>query len=218
MTGRLFFCCVLLTVFMLTVLLAMVPARSASAQSASPGYAACLGAGHLRHWPHFPLRVYFAPGLLSKERLSQVRAGFDEWGEATGGVVCYRVVPAEAGADVSVAISSQITLPKNARSLGQTVLTFDGAVMTHAVLQLVEREDDPAQFQEICAHEFGHALGIDGHSDDPRDMMYPVLSHPLLQCGNPEIDCLYAPGGVSSRDVATLAAAYPALVFLPNKH
>lgn len=211
MAARRLFCCFVL------VLLVVCPALPA--QTASLGYAGCLEKGHLRHWPHFPLRIYFAPGVLnSPDRLKQVEAGFDEWVEATSGVVCYCVVAEEAGADIVVSISSQLVLPKDARSLGQTVLNFDDAVMTRATLQLVPRDDDPAQFQEICAHEFGHALGIDGHSDDPHDMMYPVLSHPLLQAGNPEIDGLYKPGGVTPRDVSTLAAANRTLLFPAKKH
>ena len=214
MTGRRF-CCG----FLLTVLFAAFTAHPAPAQTASPGYAGCLGKGHLRHWPHFPLRIYFAPGpWASPERRAQARAGFDEWVDATGGAVCYRTCTEEAGADICVSLSNQIALAKDARALGQTVLLFDDAVMTHAVLQLVERDDNPVQFQEICAHEFGHALGIDGHSDDPQDMMFPILSHPLLQCGNPEIDGLYSPNVVTPRDLATLAAAYPGLHFCAKKH
>ena len=186
---------------------------------ADPGYAACLESGHLRHWPRFPVRVYLVPSSLNTpDRVGQLYAGFDQWVSATGGAVCYQRVPDQAGAQIVVSISSQLALPKDARALGQTVLTFNGTLMTHADLQLVERDDNPAQFQEICAHEFGHALGIDGHSDDPGDMMYPVLSHSLLQAGNPEIDCLYKSGSVTSRDVETLAAANPTLLFPAPKH
>ena len=210
-------CCFLACGFLLLAFGLPLSAQTSAPHSA-PSYAGCLEKDHLRHWTHFPLRVYFLPGLLPPERLKQVFAGFDEWVSATGGTVCYQVVSVEDGADISVSVSSQLSLPKDARALGQTVLTFDGPVMTKAVLQLVEREDNPAQFQEICAHEFGHALGIDGHSDDPRDMMYPVLSHSLLQAGNPEIDCFCTPGSVTPRDIGTLAAAYPALHFVCKNH
>lgn len=145
-------------------------------------------------------------------------AGFDEWVTATRGVVCYRKVTQEADADICVRISSEIALPKDARALGQTVLNYDGAVMTKADMQLVEREDDPAQFQEICAHEFGHALGIDGHSDDPSDMMFPILAHSLFQVHNPQLDCFCTPGTVTPRDAATLVCAYLLLVSSAKKH
>jgi hypothetical protein len=205
------FCCFVLT---LSAPPHILPAQTSSQPRSAPNYAGCHEMNRLRHWTHFPLRVYLAPGRLNTpDRLAQMDTGFGEWVSATGGVICYRKVTTEAGADICIRISSQISLPQDARSLGQTVLNYDGDVMTHADIQLVEREDDPAQFQEICAHEFGHALGIDGHSDDPHDMMFPVLSHSLFQVHNAELEGLIQHGSVTARDVATLAIAYPALVF-----
>ncbi len=184
----------------------------------SPGYARCQGVARLLHWPQMPVRVCFAPSPLNTpERRRRVQAGFDEWVQATGGAACYRLVDSEADADITVSIAGQVAQPKNTRTLGQTVLTYTGTILTKVVIQLVYLEDNPAQCQEICAHEFGHALGIDGHSDDPGDMMFPVLSHSLFQVGNPELDWLCRPGRVTPRDAATLAAAYPAGVFLAKK-
>ncbi len=211
-------CCFSCCCFLLALL------QILSAQAAPSSYARCHEMTRLRHWTHFPLRVYLAPGPLNTtDRLAQMDAGFGEWVSATGSVICYQKVTTEAGADICIRLSSQITLPKDTRTLGQTVLKYDGDVMTHADIEFVEREDDPAQFQEICAHEFGHALGIDGHSDDPHDMMFPVLSHSLFQIHNSELDCFLQPTSVTTRDAATLACAYPALIFPlrlspPKKH
>ena len=204
--------------FCFCLLLAFTLPTALPAQDTFPSYAHCGEINRLLHWPHFPLHIYFSPGrAASPERRKQVLAGFDEWVQATQGTVCYQIVGSEAAADLTVTISSQINLPKAARALGQTVLIYNGTVLTKAIIQLVERDDDPAQFQEICAHEFGHALGIDGHSDDQDDMMFPVLSHSLFQVGNPELDWLCTPGSVTTRDVNTLQAAYPAFLFTPKK-
>lgn len=185
-----------------------------AAQEPPPSYAHCREINHLLHWPSFPLHVYFSPGSRNfPERRRQVLTGFDEWVQATQGAVCYQVVDSEAASDLTVTISSQISLPKAARSLGQTTLFYSGTRMTKAVIEFAYLDDNPEQFQEVCAHEFGHALGIDGHSDNPDDMMFPVLSHSLFQVTNPELDWLRAPGSVTTRDVNTLAAAYPALSF-----
>ena len=50
-------------------------------------------------------------------------------------------------------------------------------------------------FRETAAHEFGHALGINGHSDTGLDVMY---SAHILTAGK----------GLSVRDVNTLRTAY----------
>jgi predicted Zn-dependent protease len=47
----------------------------------------------------------------------------------------------------------------------------------------------------IAAHEFGHALGIDGHSADSRDLMHPIHN-------------MGAPCRITSRDLNTLLWLY----------
>ncbi len=47
---------------------------------------------------------------------------------------------------------------------------------------------------QAVAHEFGHALGIAGQSDDRLDLMYPFAHYPAV---------------VTNRDVNTLKIAYP---------
>lgn len=64
----------------------------------------------------------------------------------------------------------------------------------------------PLDLQATAAHEFGHALGIDGHSDDPADIMYPTLHHTLLVGGLPP-----PTHAITPRDLQTLKACYPLL-------
>ena len=206
---RIYSCCLLLA------LCSSIAAQGADLSAPdTPNYAHSSQMTRLLHWPHFPVRLYFsATPYATAERRTLALSGFDEWGRATQGVVCYQIVSDPAQADITVTIASSVDVPKEARALGQTTLTYTGTLLSKAMVQLVVRDDEPAEFQEICAHEFGHALGLNGHSDDPDDMMFPVLSHSLFQVKNDELDCLCSPGSVTTRDVNTLKIAYPALAF-----
>ena len=145
-------------------------------------------------------------------------AGFDEWVRATRGVVCYQVVPTESRADLVVTFTFHSLSAGFSHVGGLTTLTCTGAVLKKAAIEIVEKDDDPAGFQAICAHEFGHALGIDGHSDDPDDMMAAVITYPLVTVQNDEIVLPTPTRIVTPRDVNTLRAAYPDILFPASKH
>ena len=53
----------------------------------------------------------------------------------------------------------------------------------------------PEEIGEVVLHEMGHALGLMGHSDDPRDILYPTA----VARERP---------GLSERDRATLIELY----------
>ena len=160
----------------------------------------------LLHWTKFPVRVYFVPGeLADRERVAATRAGFDEWVSATHGVVRCRIVTDSAQADVTVRFLPEATIPDKEGATGNTRLTFSGLVLKKACVRLAAADATPADLQETAAHEFGHVLGMDGHSDDADDLMSPVLSR------NP-------PPGITLRDLNTLRIAYPGMtVFPPQK-
>ena len=66
----------------------------------------------------------------------------------------------------------------------------------------------PEELQATAAHEFGHALGISGHSSDPDDVMYPVETVHFDAQEQP------LPGEartVTAHDLQILANGYPGL-------
>ena len=173
----------------------------------------------LLHWERFPLHLFFpATRLASRERKERTLAGFDEWVQATHGGVCYRVVPTESQADLVVTFTSHALTAGLSTVGGRTTTTCAGTVLKKVAIEIVEKDDDPDGFQAICAHEFGHALGLDGHSDDPDDMMYPVVTYTLFTIRNDEIVLPTPARTVTRRDVNTLRLAYPAAVFATPKH
>jgi predicted Zn-dependent protease len=164
----------------------------------------------LLHWEHFPLHLYFVPSdLTTKERKDAVQAGCDQWVHATNDFVRYEVVTKAALADVTVTFLPHESVPDQGGACGHTTMTFLALTLKSASIVLATTDVTPADLQAITAHEFGHALGIDGHSDDPSDLMYAVLTRSAAN------DLPVPSHTLTSRDLNTLKVCYPALVVPP---
>lgn len=163
-------------------------------------YVASLDGG-LQHWNHFPLTVAFLhDGTYTPDRQAEAMAGFDEWVGRTGARVAYRLVSDPGSADITVHFD-----PTAAES--NTDTTFDQNILSHAAVtiglaRVTGSYSRPGTdlLRSLAAHEFGHALGINGHSADPHDLMYYSVD---------------GRAAVSSRDLNTLRAGYRSL-FAPT--
>ncbi len=155
--------------------------------SFTPNYAHKLS--HLLNWSSFPITVYFAPDAnYSAHRHDIAVAGFLEWTSATGGALSFVEV-----ADVTRAVVTVHFDPSTQNGL--TYLHYSDLTITSADINLGIKNQLDEDLQIVAAHEFGHTLGIDGHSDDPADLMYPV--HYL---GTPE--------SITAKDLNTIKTAY----------
>ena len=161
----------------------------------------------LYHWPALPVRVYFANDLTvtpqggSPTRVNDlILTGFGRWPAATGGVVGFTQVTDPNQAQITV---STVTIPDptGLSETGKTSVTPGaGNVLQSATTQIYVWPDItvPELTQGLLAtsaHEFGHALGIGGHSLDPGDVMY--VSH------YPNADV-----PLSARDLNTIKTIY----------
>ena len=166
----------------------------------------------LLHWAQFPVRVYLPThGQGQAEEAQTVLAGFDEWVKASHGKVSYVRVLEAGKAEITVQLVPGRFLSAETRSVGavgETTFYSRNGTLRKADIRLAEGAGVPEDLQTTAAHEFGHALGISGHSDDPDDLMYPVeISHfnPL----DPPL-----PGGaatVTAHDLRMLKECYPGL-------
>lgn len=174
-----------------------------AAASFTPNYVAAVTP---YHWPVLPVRVYFANDLTitpkggTATRLNTLyQTGFDRWPAATNGVVSYQVVTDPTQAQITV---STVTIPDPAgqAETGLTTVAHTGSVLTAATMQIFVWPDiTPAELTQgqvaTATHEFGHALGIGGHS--------PVSTDEMFALHAPNQDVLLSP-----RDVNTIKTIY----------
>ena len=169
---------------------------SCSAYTYLPNYVGNSSAPlRLLHWRTFPLRVYFVPDAEnSTERRALATQGFNQWVEATNNGATYRVVSNSREADITVQF---YTYGGNAGEvLGNTGYDFVEGTDILAAAQIRLGITGNYRNDGITAtHEFGHALGIAGHSVTRADLMFSE--------GN-ERGC----GCLTPADVNTLLTAY----------
>lgn len=121
-----------------------------------------------------------------------------------GGVVSYTVVAPDAEADILVQFHNVATLPATedhppASGLTQYVSTA-GLTLQGIKIDLPTLHQSSIKFPGVAAHEFGHALGINGHSDNPEDLMYTA-----------DTTNANVPRTLSVRDINTLKTGYCSL-------
>ena len=122
----------------------------------------------------FPVKVAFKPTpYYTSVAESNAKEGFEEWSTASNGDIdfTFSTSPNPIGAMIVVefVIRQQI-----AGLQGRTTL-----MGSYVLLQIaVDNPQAPPPFfqtekhlKRVSAHEMGHALGIDGHSPDPSDIM-----------------------------------------------
>ncbi len=129
----------------------------------------------LTHWNTFPVKVYFAlDGEFTTERQALATAGFEQWNGATDAQIHFAVTQDAAQAQLTVHFVPAL----DDKLIGWTNWSYDGGgAIQHADTKIAVTGLSAADTTWIAAHEFGHALGLDGHSGKPDDLMF--ASHVL---------------------------------------
>jgi hypothetical protein len=144
---------------------------------------------NLLQWASFPVTIFFIRDAnYSQGRQNTAITGFDQWVAATNSAITYQVVTASSGADITVKFD-----PSTANGL--TELHFAGFQMHEADISIGVQNLAAVDIQCVAAHEFGHALGINGHSDAAGDLMFPV-------------HVVGDPCPITTRDLNTMKTAY----------
>lgn len=153
-------------------------------------------------WSQFPVRVYVEPPKAVSENQAQtwvngVLQGVQEWST----YLPLTIVQQPEVADITIARKApplQISPGSNisrARSAQSTYeLYTSNKVLSHRFTILLSPSQTGKYIQAAARHEFGHALGIWGHSPLQTDALY------FSQVRNPSL--------ISVRDVNTLKRVY----------
>jgi predicted Zn-dependent protease len=138
-----------------------------------------------------PLKAYVKPNPklsgLHKEFTELVRNAMDQWCKATNGIVSYKFVDKEEGANLLWIYTDSEDDCNTVCELG---LAGSTDLKVHAIDEKPELativvlvKDKPIApirgrqlLATICLHEMGHALGMNGHSPNNHDVMYPSSS------------------------------------------
>ncbi len=155
----------------------------------TPNYASSVT---LLHWSLFPISVFFKQDAqFSTARRNLALAGFNRWVAATGNRSDYTVVSSASNADVVVSFYK--FTGGSGDTLGTTTVSYSGDNVIRSATVELGITGDNSDDTLTAAHEYGHALGITGHSPTETDLMYFT--------GN-------LSGAVTTRDLNTALTAY----------
>jgi predicted Zn-dependent protease len=148
------------------------------------------------------IRVYVAPGKKNYKNI--VANCMNQWSKATGGAFNWTLVGTPSSADYTIGWTTSERQVSTGTEAGLTttdteVNPYTGEeTIDHAHTRILTRYNgrqlSDGDIAETTLHEIGHALGLEGHSSNPRDIMYYAATK--------------GQGGLTARDMNTINRLY----------
>lgn len=172
--------------------------------------------GGVLRWRTLPIKVYLKPGEPEIDLATQA---VQAWKTAFS----VQLVPSSMQADVIVTWDKPTWDMDTMGLLTRPVVQVDEAhnIRTVILISLYPLKGlSPANQRHAVSHELGHAFGLWGHSDNPGDVMYPVLKQELSDFSarwawhSAAVNAKVQPSGIaddfhpSQRDINTLLKIY----------
>ena len=176
-----------------------------------------------------PIRVYISPILKESPYLPEIRYAMQAWHTASDGDIRFEEIETPQNADIRVSwghsglhtdfqdmrlgsaeLTRRNTQAKTLHDTKQTVMRDPDAAaasspFTVKVILMLEGDGTIGELSQeemrtVCLHEFGHAIGLWGHSPHPGDISYPTATaqHP------------------TTRDITTLRKLYDTPINTPQ--
>lgn len=132
-----------------------------------------------------PLRVYFSGGIeyaRGGELRQTLKSALNAWCNAALGPVRYVITHDYKVADI--VICEEFTTD---HEWAESASEFHKGHLDHVKIRFIDSALNPlklpnAKLKAICLHEIGHALGVTGHSSNPKDVMSTAScddAHPI---------------------------------------
>ena len=151
-------------------------------------------------WKSMPISVY----VYDSGYRNQIIEAFRTWQNASGGLIRFTHA---STANAGIVVSFSSNLPGN--SVGLTKNNASNGVITHSHILIKDYPYSPKLenlIYSVALHEVGHALGIEGHSSNTNDVMYP------------QTNSLTQRQALSSRDIETIKWLYNVKEDFLNQH
>ncbi len=141
------------------------------------------------HWypEDMPIRVHVQKSSRATRYYDLVPRALDQWVNAAGGGLSYVMVESSEEAHIRIEWVNALGPAMQPYQQGHTVgLTYVQGIGDRLVPhrmematfdRLTQRPYPPEVIYATLIHEFGHALGMVGHSPSPYDIMYPYTNN-----------------------------------------
>ena len=148
----------------------------------------------------------FTDGDVPAENIAAVKKAFQAWQTATNGEIKFREQVGNKNANICVNFKDDISMNERyvAELAGKTIPSIHNNKLNKMDIYLKKFSDKgatykPDQIFSVAQHEIGHALGLGGHSSDPKDVLH--YTGDMINEGT-----VVKP--ISNKDVNTLALLY----------
>lgn len=173
-------------------------------------YITIFSGGRIARFTKMPIRVYITPMLRTDDYLKAIRYGMHQWESASGGMIQFSETQVSGDADIRVSWGTAALWPITEVTGAKAELTRLDGDRIRVEIVLVPHEaqldevSDPGQLRAICLHEFGHAIGLWGHSPDSRDAEFHTSTkeQPSPQDINTLLRVYATPQGTPQHEIA----------------
>jgi len=181
-------CCKLLVLFVIFWSI------SASSICANDYFIECTNSanGRMTYFDRHQISVFASPIPLETNLMSTYHQLLIDvlqlWEDATHNMIVFYITPERQAADIRIVWTHQRRSNNLNRNIGEATL-FRNQSDFHVEIKVLLRDRTTLsiiaakELQTILLHEIGHAIGLWGHSDNPKDIMFdaPTVEKPSFR-------------------------------------